>query len=288
MQCWLILINLRKKKKTCVKKINATVFHTPQIFIGRSNKAFPILKKMLKAVNTLQQRLFVDACSILPLAPPMKWLNPPCLLRPAVTTLASCIWGALEYIQKWKPTQLTGEHCDRVTVHTAFPNCLCVEILSNWETFLVAKVGWWPWSITECVRPMRRLLDFRCHVETQGTAQAEVEPGGPRQALLATGPLVSSLTPTGPVEGKGNNSETAVLVIGSWRWYHPQQVRKNRFTSSTLVCASWHAARSSRSLNSSGMKTFSTFFGEGGSKRCKMEQNRTAPSFVLRREKWSN
>lgn len=137
----------------------------------------------------------------------------------------------------------------------------------------------------ECIRPMRRLLEFWCHVETQGAAQAEVEPGGPRQSLLETGPLVSSLTPTGPVEGKGNNSETAVLVISSWRWYHPQQMRKNRFTSSTLVCASWHAARQSRSLNSSGMKTFSTFLGEGGSKRCKMEQNRIAPSFVLWREK---
>ena len=82
---------------------------------------------------------------------------------------------------------------------------------------------------------MRRLLEFWCHVETRGTAQAEVEPGGPRQSLLETGPFVSSLTPAGPAEGKGNNSETAVAVVSSWRWYHPQQMRKNRLTSATLV-----------------------------------------------------
>lgn len=52
-----------------------------------------------------------------------------------------------------------------------------MEILSNWETFLVAKVAWWPWSIMECMRPTRRLLELWCHVETRGAAQAEAEPG---------------------------------------------------------------------------------------------------------------
>ena len=127
------------------------------------------------------------------------------------------------------------DHCDRVTVHKAFPKVSAVEILSNWETFLVAKVDLWPWSIMECITPMRRLLEFWSHVETRGTAQAEVEPGGPRQSLLETGPCVSSLTPTGPAEGKGNNSETAVPVVGSWRWYHPQQMRKKSYLSSPCL-----------------------------------------------------
>ena len=78
----------------------------------------------------------------------------------------------------------------------------------------------------ECVRPVRRLLEFWCHVETLGAAQAKVEPRGLRQNLLETSPLLLSLTPTGSVEGKGNSSETAVPVISSWRWYHLEQMRK--------------------------------------------------------------